>query len=100
MLRNIIIAIGLVVLGFVLGATCVYILEKKIVDRLIASCEDSRDRLDKLIDEEEKFMESMWPKHNHIFMNDSLADYLKSKYLAREEEDEPDCEDEPDNLYI
>lgn len=100
MLLNIVIGIGLVVLGFVLGATCIYILEKKTIDRLIENCAESRTKLADMVKEEEKFLESLWPKHRHIAMETNLADYLKAKYLSEETECESDCEDESDNLYI
>lgn len=96
---NIILAVVIFALGVGLGAFIVHKKEELIVSKLLNDCAECRNKLKDMIKEEETFIESMWPKPNpHITMETNLVDYLRQKYLQNEFE--PDCEDESDNLYM
>lgn len=96
-------ALILLVGGMAIGGWIVYRWEKGEIEDLIKQCKEANDRLREMIQQEEEFINSMWPKHqHHITMETNLADYLKAKYFDEETEtgDWTDCEDESDNLYV
>ena len=98
---DILFGIAMYFIGLVTGTVIVYKHEKKILDRLIKDCNDCHEKMSAMIKEESAFIENMWPKqYSNITNVNSVADYLKKKYLDNEPQDWSDCEDESDNLYI
>jgi exopolysaccharide biosynthesis protein len=87
------------VLGMGTGGYIVYKYEEKTIVDMNKRCSEASERLNTMIKDEERFLETIHPKLNeYIPMQGNLVDYLKAKYLH--EEFEPDCEDESDNLYV
>lgn len=92
---TILIAILAFALGMVLGVLLVYKKEKKIIEDLVDRCAKTRAKLEEMHKEEAVFIESMWPKQNpYISSVGNVADYLKEKYLAAEDNCGPDFDPE------
>ena len=84
-LINICIAVNLFVL---------YGKSKDTIRELHERCDYMTRRIDELIEQERRFIESIWPtKNSYTNMETNMVDYLKDKYLSNEEDD-------IDNLYM
>jgi hypothetical protein len=89
------------IFGMFAGGYVIYKIEEEAIEKLNRECTETTRKLNEMIRDEEKFIETMWPKQRpNISLENNLTDYLRHKYLKEETEFEPDCEDESDNLYI
>jgi hypothetical protein len=97
------------------GGYFVYRYEEKTITELNRRCAEANNRLNSMVEDEEKFIDNKWPNRNsHISMQTNLADYLRAKYMQTEssfedyeiyddegdDSDLTDYGDESENLYV